>query len=831
MKGMASTTPAQAPALPISSNHTIQIPTHVTKQQLALSVGYRYAIEDVETKKRNITLKYQNISNMNHDEKLTALKDMSVNPFMLDNAYDGLTNTLQRWKNLATSPETAKLDPISKTHAAINFYRTQIVPMYERMKATPPSEENFVNHAYGEALKWDMDTAYQSHWRHGFYSAEESFANVGKFALASLAGQIHGSVDIIKSLITTAVPGLDPKHDFISTVMNYYHETQLKGTYAVEEEQAKNTPIIGAMYNSLERAHDYNEFWKDINPNETWGQKARSFVFEQALQLPLFEGLGAVTGVAVKGAEGLNLTKTLMSTPAGRVAFKGLMNGGEGLAYGYAVRDSNDKQNAWQDAVGAAVLGTVFHIAGEKLKLKEVGSPEIKSRIEDQEENHELAKQGLKIGDADSLESPMKKTTAGNMSAGGVPTQTSIFENALSIVRDTQGMTRKQIKNLVDLDIQKDPALMKPTHEAASYIRAILKNMKVKNLEDLTPELQKDLLGRLHNHMEQSGEEISSRVEDAVEGAKNKAAKFSDTKEARGTVERLAKAIELRAQKAGLPIDKDRFLKLAKQKYAMDNAKASIIANKETSSKPLKTVIDIEARAEEAVKTKPFTSPTEDPGYSRLHTKYWSDREGRKNVSVNVEREWKSYLKNKTGQTKWTPSEVSKYVAKLDPEDFHDEVKKFFYPKELSKAGIFFEHEGTKEGDTHPNFLAFMYNYKDSMPPAYAQRLSEELEDTVKFEKNFNPKIDTEIQKRYYAEAMYNHVNDFLQSGRFPKEANIFRSTLSDLRNPTVYQKELHLEAIENEKSIINSMFKKNPEAKEQAMAVYNVLMKETSCL
>ena len=189
-----------------------------------------------------------------------------------------------------------------------------------------------------------------------------------------------------------------------------------------------------------------------------------------------------------------------------------------------------------------------------------------------------------------------------------------------------------------------------------------------------------------------------------------------------------------------------------------------------------------------------------------------------------MKKEWKSYLKNKTGKSRWTPSDVKKYVGSLDKEKFLAEVKQFFYPKELKDADIYFEHEDSREGDTHPNFLAFMYNFSDSMPKAYAERLSDELEDTVKWENNFNPKVDTEVQKRYYAEAMYNHVNDFLQSGRFPKEANIFRSTLPDLRNPTIHQKELHMEAIENEKGIVRYMFAKKPAERDAALVSLKIL-------
>ena len=150
------------------------------------------------------------------------------------------------------------------------------------------------------------------------------------------------------------------------------------------------------------------------------------------------------------------------------------------------------------------------------------------------------------------------------------------------------------------------------------------------------------------------------------------------------------------------------------------------------------------------------------------------------------------------------------------------------YPKALKDKGLYFEHEHTREGKQNPNFLAFMLNYADQMPAPMAKKLSTELEESLKFEKNFKGSKVTDSQKWHYALQMYNHVDTFLNSTAFMKrgELNVFRSTQSDLLNPTMYQVQLLGEMHMENSRLLNEMFPKMRD-RQAAHFAYNQLAGE----
>jgi hypothetical protein len=167
---------------------------------------------------------------------------------------------------------------------------------------------------------------------------------------------------------------------------------------------------------------------------------------------------------------------------------------------------------------------------------------------------------------------------------------------------------------------------------------------------------------------------------------------------------------------------------------------------------------------------------------------------------------------------------LTEFFKDMSDEDFKDDLSKHFYPKSLQQAGIFFEHQNTREGTQNPNFLAFMYNYTHSMPREFGKELEQRLIDTMKVQKFMSGRKPSEPQLMYYAKAMYNHMDNFLGSGRWPQESNIFRSTQDDMWNSTEWQQELLQEKHLQERKNLKDMFSADPSAKRAALVAHKTL-------
>ena len=79
----------------------------------------------------------------------------------------------------------------------------------------------------------------------------------------------------------------------------------------------------------------------------------------------------------------------------------------------------------------------------------------------------------------------------------------------------------------------------------------------------------------------------------------------------------------------------------------------------------------------------------------------------------------------------------------------------------------------------------------------------------------------------YFAKAMYNHMDNFLASGRWPKESNIFRSTQDTMWQSTQWQQQLLREKMVTEGKNLKDMFAANPKALKAAMTTYNAFAKK----
>jgi hypothetical protein len=117
-----------------------------------------------------------------------------------------------------------------------------------------------------------------------------------------------------------------------------------------------------------------------------------------------------------------------------------------------------------------------------------------------------------------------------------------------------------------------------------------------------------------------------------------------------------------------------------------------------------------------------------------------------------------------------------------------------------------------------------MYNYKDQMPKEFQQTLEERLIDSAKSQKNLKTKNLTEPQLMYYAKSMWNHVDNFLASGRWPGESNIFRSSNENIWNSTKWQRQLLVERTLQEQKNLKEMFSGDPKGLKLSLLTHGKL-------
>jgi len=189
-------------------------------------------------------------------------------------------------------------------------------------------------------------------------------------------------------------------------------------------------------------------------------------------------------------------------------------------------------------------------------------------------------------------------------------------------------------------------------------------------------------------------------------------------------------------------------------------------------------------------------------------------------VSFSYVPEWVVYAKNavKKASKNWTPEDIRQWVKDLSEDDFAADLQAFFLPKVLTEGDLWFEKNGVADDRDYTNLYAFAYNYKDSMPTEMAAELERRFQDAPKMNRFFSETRSPREQMgmaRRIALTMWNHVDNLLSSGRWPKESNIFRSTATDWVEPTKWMQELFEERDRQDRDVIDKMFSKDtPESK-----------------
>ncbi len=746
-------------------------------------------------------------------QKIEALKNPHLNPYKLIDPYDGLANSLHRWKTVANDATLSHYTEEQKTAVASHYYDKMIAPMYGGMKIAPMSKELWLKQAYKEATNYNIEDSYNNSivhsLAHGWNEGLPSLARAGQYVYNTLGNAIPDAVQLYKNQVAErALPDTQRK----ALLARPWHEqaADLHNQITAVRHDSKLSELVNK---GTQRQTDEHEFWAAALPNyDGWLNHATSFVAEQAAQLPMYVAMGEGSGVA----KGSNLTAELMATTAGKRVFGYLMAGTEGYAYGKATRKQEDKAQAWQDAVGFSVFHGLFNVAGMGTKkLGDVVQGVAKDAVERRAAKLELAQQGLRPAtDAERYEDH-KKEVGNNLIVAGVPGQQAIYVEALRHVGEMQdsGLSRAAVKEHELKLMNEDPARYGPVLSAAKFIRSILGDKKLSAIEAGSEDF-KFLSARLNQLIMDAGSSLNTHVEGVQEQAATKIAKEASTPGTKRTLEFYKAKVMAELAKdpaAAKMVKPEQVEKMAQQKMAKDQVRAAAQAEKQLTQNPVKKVTSI------ALKDK--TIPA-----IETRTEYKTDRFGQRSVRYDKVPDYKVRLKQYMATAKSQGKTLTQFFEGMSDKDFKDDLSNHFYPKALRDAGVFFEGQNTREGVQNPNFLAFMYNYIHLMPREFGKELEQRLSDTMKVQKFMNGRKPSEPQLMYYAKAMYNHMDNFLGSGRWPKESNIFRSTQDDMWNSTEWQRELLEEKHLQEKRNLKDMFAADPEAQRAALMAHKML-------
>ncbi|HEY4800751.1 MAG TPA: hypothetical protein VII99_16845 [Bacteroidia bacterium] len=519
--------------------------------------------------------KYADFDAYDKEVKKVMLKDTKLDPFRVP-AYDGLMNSLHRWKVIASS--TGKMTPDQKREVASNYFNKVIVPMYQRMGSQPPSEKVWQEQAYDRALKWNLDDAYDNNWSRGYYEGFRQYENAMKLGVSFLGGMAKDYFSLFPSGI--------PKGQ---GVREHY------------EEEARKIPVVGGFMKSLDRSISQDTFWHDIQPNHGWGDKAQSLIAEQTMMLPLYFASGGFAGGIMEGlGTGGGLTAKLLANPAGKLAGHLLANGTEGAAYGYAMANDDDKKDWWRMAIAQAVFGTAIHFGfgGVGKVFKSITSSSASKKAA-----ADVLQKGLKDADSGDLKENLIRSLGGIMAAGGRPAAHEWIDAAMNFARHTEHLSDQDYGQAVQNAIKEDPARNHGVTTIGTYIKKYVKeHFDGRSFDNLTGLEKHELEVHVGSLIEEAGNRVPETVQsvakqagtDAVESTKN-------GKNPNGAKQIAERANEIHQEnvKNGMPDtpeNKARAQKMAEMEYAEKNAKAAARAAKANAAKPVKEAQDINAR-------------------------------------------------------------------------------------------------------------------------------------------------------------------------------------------------------------------------------------------
>lgn len=792
-------------------------PRHSDSQLLDLEhkIVNRFSTAPVATFSENKVQdsKYDSIAKLQRSQKVDALKDTKLNPFALKDPYDTLAHNFYLWTQVArNATANPHITGAQQEQIASNFYDKMLTPAYGGLKIAPMDKKLWMQQAWGEALNYNIEDAYNNSLVHnlkdGLNSGLAATARAYGRVTDMLGNEVDDAIALWRSgkfgqVLGDAAAGRPAWYQTISQIAS-----QVKAKRATEQ---PNMVERGAVIQSAKR-----QFWADALPTQDgfWNH-VTSMTAEGIGQAPIF----AAMSLGNEGAGAVGLTDILKASPLGARLSGYLLAGTEGLAYGAAAHKQDDPGETLRDAIGFAVFHGLFDVGGMGLKkLADIAPESWKPKLDKYSEKLDMAQNGQRPATPVEQYEMHTKEVANNIVATGQLGQRAIFVDALHHIEELEKnqIGRSRTREIEANLLKEDPERWGPVLSAARFVRSLLGDQKLSEMKEGSPE-EKFLGERIAQLIVDAGERINSNAIGLDKVNEEKAASTLTQPGAKHTLQYYEKkaAAELQASGAAGLVKSEQVQQYAAKMYAEDLQKAAEEAQKAVVEKPVEKATNAAKRR----KDKPVPA-------LKIRSERTVNKYGEPAARYQIVPDYKVRLKAHIAAAKAKGVSMAKYFQDLDDQDFVNDLSTYFYPKELRRAKVFFEHQNTREGMQNPNFLAFMYNYLDKMPAEFGRELENRLTDTVKVQRYMNGKTPTEPQLLYYAKAMYNHVDNFLGSGRWPEESNLFRTSNETMFKTTEWQRQLLIEKQLQEQANLKDMFSGDAKAKRAALTVHAAFSK-----
>lgn len=789
--------------------------------------------------------RYASIDTMKRTDKVAALKNTRLKPYDIKSPYDELAHNYYLWTKVAADADKKKYTPEQKAGLAQRYYAKMLRPVYGKMGLEPIAPELWEKQAFTQARDYRIEDAYSNSILHdlqhgmnegaaglerGYERAKTMLGNTLDTAVqlwqkraaerAQFAKDLKSGAAQKQYAAEAAARKATPWHEALSKLIatGSAQDKEIASikhpAHPLNNQNIQVTPSKYGLHGTNIRPvnSETSEFWAAALPTHDGAWHAlTSMVGEGIVEAPLFGVLGKTKTLV----EGSNLSARLMASPAGRKVMSYLLAGAEGAAFGETTRKQEDPNETWRSALNFAALNGVFDVGGMGLKkLVDVAPEAWKEKIAAKAEKYSLGMKGLRKPTAAEQYGIHVYETANNLVAGGPMAQREIHTEALGHVDEMQrsGKSKAEIREYEKTLVTKDSARWAPVISASNFIRSILGE---KRLSEMSVEDIEYLSSRLNGLVEDAGKHLNTHavgmdevhIEEAVRNLKQPAAKHT-----LAYYQGKAAAEMAKNPAAAKLISKEQVQKYAEKLYADDMDKAAKQAEKVVGDDPI-------AKAQSAAKRRKAAVPA-----MKMRSERKIGSAGAVSVRYSVTPDYNVQLAKHKKAAAIAGQSLSDYFKDLPDEEFEKDMSEYFYPKALSQAKVYFEHQHTREGLQNPNFLAFMYNYKEQMPSEFAAALREKLIESGKVQKFLKGRSYTEPQLDYYAKAMYNHVDNFLGSGHWPAERNLFRSSNESVFKTTKWQRQLLVEKGLTEQHNLLQMFGEEPENLSLALSIHKKL-------
>jgi len=786
--------------------------------------------------------KYHSIHSMDKANKIEAIKDTSLNPFLFDDPYDGLANSLSRWTQEA--PKFGSADPAKKMEIASKYYDEAIGPVYQKAGVTPLSKSIWMNQAWDQALKYNVSKAYGNPIMRGIasgvHTATAEMINADR-TLGNIIGlPITSYVDSVRHGDYTGMVGWQ------NLYMNIHNRVKEDGLVTGLAKGLEDTGEINPISKELHNFSGALGFWSGVAPARLMSEKATSMIVENAMLLPIFGAIEKASalgiGLVARAGEGVpyikNLTQVLGATKSGQTVSKMLQYGTEGMMFGALTTDAEDKKDAWKMGLQFAAMGTLMHVAGSALGGKaaklvdHLPDGEDKDVMQEAEETANLGLQGRRKATAEEFTGRYRTHVASVLAAGGMGLHRSILEEALAHIALSEKAPMEKLdamkwrQDLIDEDPDRYKSVF--THMRAIEFWLGARDLKLSSLDDTQWGQLQDWL---HSQAKRAGEELDLDVPQ-VQQLKGMQLLNDHLKTPEGKQELQAEVLKQQQKFIGDPEAQRKTQQAAMSELLRRRVDAVKRGAEERTQTGPENVAAHQPETKPAEPVKPKTvkvESTPDPKTARKKTdsRYTYDNKGnitayqmsisydwrvakenlaKKKGGNNTDKFWKEYVDTLFGDTDDDTGATKAFVEDLEE----------FNP--LKEAGLDFEKSNkgsqqykmpdgsiSREGGDYTNFLAFMYSYKDKLPDPVADKLEDILMNSPKMSALLGRKTTTAAIDEF-SQAIHNHIDMFMRSKYYQDygQRNVFRSTQPGVKGPT------SLSPWQSDTNLLDSAYKKD---------------------